>query len=374
MTQKKDFYQILGLNDSDKKLKGSEWNKKLKEKYRKLSREWHPDRFGNKPELEKKLAEEKMKEINEAYETLKDPDKRRKYDRPEPDFSNMRGDDFFGGFRGMNMNDMYDFFRGSQRTERKPRGGNKNMRIPLDIEEIINGCKKKVKYKRIVRCQDCHGDGGTGKKVCPHCHGRGRIVKNIQLGANQFFQTESTCPYCHGQGYKFEHPCKTCGGKGFEEVEEIIEVTFRPGVMEGETFRAVGKGNQSPDKNGIDGDFNGIASYNYDRSKFNLDNYPHILYKAKLNWVDALLGGKMSIKIPGKSEQTVEIPECTKPGDQITIKGAGLTVPREIAYEAFSTNTAIQGDCILCVEYAIPKSLTSEQKEILKKFKKTLKQ
>ena len=108
----KDFYQILGLDDSDKKLKGSEWDKKLKEKYRKLSREWHPDRFGNKPELEKKLAEEKMKEINEAYETLKDPDKRRKYDRPEPDFSNMGGDDFFGGFRGMNMNDMYDFFRG----------------------------------------------------------------------------------------------------------------------------------------------------------------------------------------------------------------------------------------------------------------------
>lgn len=366
----KDFYQILGLNDSDKKLKGSEWDKKLKEKYRKLSREWHPDRFGNKPESEKKMAEEKMKEINEAYETLKDPDKRRQYDRPEPDFSNMGGGDFFGGFR--DMNDMYDFFRGSERTERKPRGGDKNMRIPLSIEEIINGCTKKVKYKRIVRCRDCHGVGGTGKKVCPHCHGRGRIVKNMLWGENRFFQSETTCPYCHGQGYKFEHPCKTCGGKGFEEVEEIIEVTFRPGVVEGEIFKAMGKGNQSPDKNGIDGDFNGIAKYSYDRSKFNLDNYPHILYKAKLNWIDALLGGKMSIKIPGKSEQTVEIPECTKPGDQITIKGAGLTVPREIAYE-FANNTPIQGDCILCIEYSIPKSLTSEQKEILKKFKKTLK-
>ena len=247
------------------------------------------------------------------------------------------------------------------------------MRIPLSIEEIINGCTKKVKYKRIVRCRDCHGVGGTGKKVCPHCHGRGRIIKNMQWGENRFFQSETTCPYCQGQGYKFEHPCKTCGGKGFEEVEEIIEVTFRPGVMEGETFKAIGKGNQSPDKNGIDGDFNGIAVYSYDRSKFNLDNYPHILYKAKLNWIDALLGGKMSIKIPGKFEQTVEIPECTKPGDQITIKGAGLTVPREIAYEAFANNTPIQGDCILCIEYSIPKSLTSEQKEILKKFKKTLK-
>lgn len=356
----KDYYKILGLSDSDRKLKGKDFEKKLKDSHKALCRKWHPDRFGKASEEERKKAEEMMKDINEAYEVLKDADKRKKYDNPQPNY-----EDF--GFHGFDMSDMDDFF-GRHREERKPRGSDIVMKIPISIDEIYNGCTKKVKYKRYVRCKDCNGVGGKGKTVCPYCHGRGKIVETKSDGRN-FMQFEHTCPHCHGKGYKFEHPCQKCGGTGFEIVEEIVEVKFDKGVIQGEEYKLMGKGNHSSDPNGIDGSFIAIAVYNYDSSKFNLNHFPHIVKRVKINFVDALLGGEMKINLEGIGEQNVKIPECSKQDDIIKLHGKGLPVRQEYWMES----NIRKGDYILSIDVVSPKSLTSEQKELLKKFKETLK-
>lgn len=353
----KNYYEILGVNKNAS-------DDEIKKAFRTLSKKYHPDRHSAKPENERKMYEEKMKEINEAYATLSDPQKRQEYDNPYAshggfgDISEMMREAMnhmgFGGFGG---------FRNRNQQKPKRTGSHIKHEVRVGINEILHGLRTEIRYKRNIRCNHCHGKGGEKKIVCPYCHGQGWI-EETRSSQNAIFTSSIPCPHCHGQGFKYEKPCNYCHGSGFEEKEEVIHVDFEPGMMPDTPFIAVGKGNESPDENGVDGNFYAVPVFDFDRSKYNLDNFPHIIHKINLNWIDALLGGKMTLKLEGLGERTVEVKECTKPGDTILLAKQGARIKSNDMF----TNDVV-GDYILYVDYKFPNKLSDEQKRYLKKIK-----
>lgn len=364
----KDFYSILGVSkdasDAD-----------IKKAYRKLSKTYHPDRQGGKSEAEKKEAEAKMKEINEAYEILSDKKKREEYDNPNPFGGNGGGGYSRSPFDADDIHNMWNEFRaasgfgGFDNEPRHPRGADIRIHVKLGIYDILNGCEKKIKYKRRVRCKSCEGKGGAGKMVCPYCHGQGFIEHSKSFGPNQIFTSRETCPHCHGQGFKFKNTCDHCHGTGFEEVEEIVTIKFDKGkTVQGSEFRMVGKGHESPDKDGATGSFVATAIFDFDQTKYNLSEFPNIIHKVKINWIDAMLGGRLNINLEGIGTQIVDVKPCTKPNDTIVLHGKGAKVDMEM----YGHQQHIKGDYVLLIEYSVPDTLTEEQTELLKKFKETL--
>lgn len=353
----RNYYDILGVSKEAS-------DKEIKTAYRKLSKEYHPDRQAGKSEEHKKMCEEKMKEINEAYATLSDSHKRQEYDNPA----------MGGGFGEFDFGDMGDFMREAMRgfgfggrqsrQNASQKGSDIHMRIPISIDEILHGCEKKVKYTRQVRCSHCHGQGGEKKIVCPYCHGQGFVEEVKQMGPNSIFKSTRPCPHCNGRGFKFEKSCTHCNSTGFETKEEIINIRFDAGVIEGQPFIAQGRGNESNDIHGVDGNFCAIPVYTFNKEEYNLDNFPNIIHKVKLNWYDALLGGEFKIKLEGIGERQVTVNPCTKIGDTITLHGLGAKIQNPDMF-----GRSYQGDYILFIDYKFPESLTDEQRRYLKKIK-----
>lgn len=355
----KNYYEILGVekNASEKEIKSA---------YRRLSKQYHPDRQAGKSDEVKKECEEKMKEINEAYSTLSDPQKREEYDNPR-----MGG--FGGGFEDLSemMRNAFHhmgFGGHSQRAEPKPKGSDIRMNIPLGIHEILNGFETKVHFVRNVRCTHCGGKGGEKKIVCPYCHGQGWIEETRQ-SRGTIFSSSYPCPHCHGQGFKYEKPCSHCQSTGFENKDEYINIKFDAGVNEGEAFVAMGKGNEASSENGIDGNFYAVPVFNYDREKFNIV-YPNIFHKIEVDVIDALLGGDITLDIEGLGKRTVHLKECTKDGESIVLKGQGIPY---IDRNNFNFGHSNNGDFILVVSYKTPTKLTDVQRECLKMFKENRK-
>ena len=208
--ERNDYYKILGITDEEKALKGEEFERVLKKKFRQLSLKYHPDRNPND-----KDAEAKFKEVAEAYEVLHT--KREEYDNPMSDFKFTGfGDmsDIFSSFGGFNpFGDIFGGMGGQkQQQPKKPRGTNLQIHLSVTLEEIFNGVSKKVKYKRFMLCEHCGGSGKTTRtveKVCPTCNGTGFTYK-----LNGFMQMGMTCPQCGGNGHIIEHPCDKCNGIG----------------------------------------------------------------------------------------------------------------------------------------------------------------
>ena len=256
----KGYYKILGVSENAT-------DEELKKKYRSECLKWHPDRWINGTEEEKKTAEDKFKQLNEAYSVLSDKQKRQEYD------SGMDGQwQDAGGFNPFDIfkqhfggkNPFSDFFGGGWDNDNNfqsnpiPRGDDIDINITLTMAEANNGISKQIQYEYHEQCDECHGTGlGKGGKIetCPHCNGTG-MYRNTQRMGFTTVVTQSACPYCNGTGKTVKNPCPKCGGTGIssKKKRENITITIPVGVAPGETLVVQGYGEYPEGGEGVRGD------------------------------------------------------------------------------------------------------------------------
>lgn len=360
MTTKKDYYETLGVS------KGASQDE-LKSAYRKLAMKYHPDR--NQGDT---TAEHKFKEINEAYEVLKDEQKRAAYDRyGHAAFGNGGGGGGFGGGQGGfdfngDFSDLSDLFggifgdfvnsgRGQSRSSARDqanRGSDLRYNLTIDLEDAYNGTKKSVTFRTNVKCGTCSGSGSkNGKKVtCKTCNGSGRI--RSQQG---FFMVESTCRSCGGHGEVFSDPCTKCHGHGRISESRTLNVTIPAGVEEGTRIRIAGEG-EAGIRGAASGDlyvFVSIKNHRY----FTRDGN-NLYCSLPLKLTTAALGGK--IEVPGLDGKFTEldIPAGTQSGATFTLRNKGMPIMKSSRF----------GDMIVAVNIEVPVNLTKRQKELLEEF------
>ncbi|MEE0970692.1 MAG: molecular chaperone DnaJ [Clostridia bacterium] len=355
MAEKRDFYEVLGL------AKGADDNA-IKKAYRSLAKKYHPDLNPGDKE-----AEEKFKEVNEAYAVLSDPEQKAKYDQyghAAFDPSSGFGGGGFGGFGDFGdisdiFSSMFGGFGGgsSQRRRNGPiRGEDIGVHITISFEEAAFGTKKDITYNRIQKCPDCDGSGaekGTSPETCPQCHGSGQMRINQRLGGMQF-QTTATCTNCRGSGKIIKSPCKNCNSKGYIKVSKKLEVTVPAGIDDGERIALRGQGSDGRN-GGSPGDL--ILSVNVKRhSIFTRDGYD-LYCEIPITVVEATLGAEVDIPTL-EGNVKFNIPEGTQPGTEFTLRQKGVTM----------INSQRKGDLIFKVNVEIPKGLGDKQKEHMRAF------
>ena len=346
--EQKDYYKILGV---DKNATEDE----IKKSYRKLSLKFHPDRNpGNKD------AEEKFKEVSEAYQILSDKDKRYQYDHfgtVDGSGFNMNADDIFKSFFGNHFG--FGFDEPMQQTYT---GADKVLKINVTLSEIYNNSQKNVTYTVKRPCPHCGGSGSkTGKlEQCPHCGGTGKIHNRRQNGMI-FIDNITTCPYCGGLGQIVKDACPYCGGSGLTDVKETISITVPPinhALIQ--TFCSYNKGHSCQNGLGVNGDlkfsFNIIKEDGFDIDKSNILN---IIKTIEVPVIDCLIGTNVSVEHLDGKTYNVSIGECTPNDKTYRVQGKGFKVNNQV------------GDLYIKVEQVMPKSLTSEDRKILNKLKKT---
>lgn len=349
MAEKRDYYEVLGVNkdanESD-----------IKKAFRKLARKYHPD--VNPGDAE---AEAKFKEINDAYETLSDPQKRQQYDQFGHDAPNFSG---AGGFGGGNFGDFGDifnmFFGGGGAAARGPQQGN-DLRYDLTIsfEEAVFGTKKTITVNRMVNCHTCHGTGakpGTSPTTCSRCHGTGRVTTMQQTPFGRI-QTQTTCPECGGTGKIIQDKCSDCGGTGHVHENKSLEVKIPAGVDNGTRLRMSGEG-----EDGLNGGPSGDL-YIYIRVKqhpiFERDD-TDIYMQQKINIAQATLGDEIEVPtLEGRIKFT--IPAGVQTGTRFRLKGKGIKGMRNYG----------KGDQYVTVVVETPQALTDEQRSLFEKLAAT---
>lgn len=358
---KKDYYEVLGVSKTASQ-------DELKKAYRKLALKYHPDR--NKGNAE---AEQKFKEISEAYGVLSDESKRAQYDQLGPDaFEQAQagggagGNPFgggFGGFSGSGMEDIFDMFFGGQ-GGRGGRGGNAgpqrgaDLRFDLEItfEEAAFGVEKEISLYRDEACEHCHGTGaepGSKVETCPDCHGTGyiRFTQNTMFGQ---MVNERPCSKCHGEGKIVSSPCQECRGKGTQKKNKRLKVKIPAGVDNGSRLRVSGEG-EAGAKGGPNGDLY-VYLYVKQHKFFDRDGTT-VLCEVPINIVQATLGA--DIKVPTLDGQvTMKVPEGTQPGRVMRLKGKGIP----------SLRGGTRGDQLVKIKVVVPTKLSDKQKEALRAF------
>ena len=345
----KNYYEILGVNKNAT-------DEEIKKAYRKLAAQWHPDRWVNATDEEKKTAEEKIKEINEANSVLSDPEKRRNYD--------MFGTDT-PGQGGFNPNDFdgFDPFERFNPFKRKrvERGEDIIAHVTLTQVEAYTGVKHKdVQIGKKHKCTHCNGTGSADGKEhkCPHCNGSGRIVRT-QGGKNTFFQTITECPYCHGTGKERTSPCKYCNGTGYEVTFETEYFDIPAGVFEGADLVIQGKGEMPMSNNGVPGDLHIIVSVDNDTNFEREGN--DLVYNLEINLLEAWDGCEKTVyRIDGKQIR-VKINAGAREGDEIIKYGEGFDDVRGFGGK---------GNFVIRIRYKLPINLTKEQRKLLEEFYK----
>ena len=364
----KNYYEILGV---EKTATADE----LKLAYRKLAKKYHPDMYVSASEQEKKDAEAKFKDINHAYEVLSDPQKRAAYDTYGDENGPQAGAGFggFGGFGsdgtgaggfGFDMDDIFSsifsgFGGGSSRAQRAnapQRGQDILVGVNLTFEEAAFGTQKTVNVKRVENCPDCKGTGakdGTAFKVCSQCKGSGRVTMTQRTPFGQV-STQGVCPTCHGTGKIITDKCTTCGGVGrFEKVSEV-KVNIPAGIDSGQRVRYDNEGHAGSnggEKGGLYVEVRVAPHKLFSRNGFD------VLLEVPISIVDATLG--TTIEVPtlyGNKE--IKIPEGTQSGTVFTIKNYGIKKLKATG----------KGDMFVKVIVEVPKSVSKEQKEFLKRF------
>jgi molecular chaperone DnaJ len=347
-----DYYELLEVERTADE-------KTLKTSYRRLAMECHPDR---NPGCEK--SEAKFKAISEAYDILKDPQKRAAYDRyGKAAFENggMGGSARGGGAGFSDFSDIFesffgDAFGGGGRQRGPVRGADLRYDLEISLDEAFHGKSTDIKIDVAEHCGDCSGTGaqpGTGSRRCNLCGGHGKV--RAQQG---FFVVERTCPTCHGRGEVIESPCRKCGGDGRVEARKTIQVDIPPGVDEGTRIRVAGKGEAGP---------NGAAAgdlyifIHVSRHKVFERDGTTLFCRAPISFTTAALGGEITIPGLDGVKHVIAIPEGIQSGKQLRQRGAGMPVLQGRG----------KGDLVVQIDVETPSKLSAKQKEILREFRET---
>lgn len=348
-----EYYDRLGVSKDASQ-------DEIKRAYRKMSKKYHPD-INKEP-----VAEEKYKEVQEAYETLSDDQKRAAYDQYGPDGANgFGGQGGFGGFDGGagfgGFEDIFSSFfgGGATRNPNAPRQGDDlQYRVNLSFEEAIFGAEKEVHYNREATCKTCSGSGakpGTSPVTCGRCHGQGVINVDTQTPLGMM-RRQVTCDVCHGTGQEIKEPCQTCHGTGHEKQSHKVSVKIPAGVETGQQIRLAGQG-EAGFNGGPYGDLFVIINVN-PSDKFTRDGST-IYYTLNISFVQAALGDTVEVPtVHGNVEMT--IPAGTQTGKTFRLKGKGA--PR--------LRGGSQGDQHVTVKIVTPTKLNDAQKEALLAFAK----
>lgn len=354
MADKRDYYEVLGVN------KGVS-DAELKKAYRKEAKKYHPDLHPGDEE-----AAEKFKEVNEAYQVLSDSDKRAKYDQfghagVDPNFG-AGGGGFGGGFGGFDFGDIFSdifgggFGGGSQRRNAPRRGNDVRQVVEITFEEAAFGCKKKINLNKMEQCKTCSGSGskpGTKPITCAHCNGTGQIQtqQRTMLG---YMTNVSPCPHCKGTGKIISDPCPDCRGTGKVRRSKTIEIEIPAGIDDGQTMQLSGQG-EPGERGGPSGDLL-VTIRVKSHAMFMRDGYD-VFLEMPISFAQAALGATLKVPtIDGVVEY--DIPEGTQTGTRFKLRGKGIPYIR-------GKN---RGDQYVTVKVEVPKSLTTKQKELLKEF------
>ena len=347
---KQDFYEVLGVAKS---ASGDE----LKRAYRKLAMKHHPDRNPGD-----KSAEQKFKEINEAYDILKDDQKRAAYDRFghaafEQGGGRGPGDfGFSGGFADI-FDEMFGEFMGAGRRGQggPSRGSDLRYNLEISLEESFRGKQTTVRVQTLVSCDQCKGTGaeaGSRPVTCPTCHGRGRV--RAQQG---FFTIERPCATCQGAGRIIDNPCKACAGQGRTRREKTLSVNIPPGVEDGTRIRLAGEG-EAGVRGAPTGDLYIFITITPHRI-FQRDG-ANVFCRVPISITTAALGGSIEVPSVDGSRARVTVPPGTQSGHQFRLRGKGMSVLRSPA----------RGDMFIEAIVETPVNLNKRQQELLREFEK----
>lgn len=360
---KRDYYEVLGV---DKNASADE----IKKAYKQMAIKYHPDRNPGDKE-----AEAKFKEAAEAYDVLRDPDKRQRYDQFGPE-----GVNGMGGFssQGMDMSDIFSMFGdifgggdfggafsgfggfGGNRRGGKPtyKGQDQRLRVELNLDEIVNGTTKKFKLKKHITCSHCNGSGSADGRTdtCPRCNGSGYTIETKQTMFG-VMRSQTVCSNCHGEGTVIKNKCQHCGGEGIVMGEEIVEVNFPAGLADGMVLNVQGKGGAGK-HNGVNGDLQIIIKEKADENLLRDGN--DLIYNLVLPIPTAILGGAIEVPtIDGKVK--INITPGTQPGTVLRLRGKGI--PEVQGYKKGQ-----RGDEVINISIYVPEYLTKEEKEAVTKL------
>ena len=358
MAEKRDYYEVLGVGRNATP-------EEIKKAYKKLAKKYHPDL-----NPDSKTAEEKFKEVSEAYSVLSDDNQRARYDQFGHEGLNGQGMGGFGGFggfggQGFDMGDIFSSFfgggfGGQTRDPSAPqRGGDLRLDLTVTFEEAAKGVEKEVSVTRMEACPDCKGSGakpGTGRETCSQCGGSGRIRINQTTPFGQF-QTVKTCSACGGSGSIIKEPCPKCDGSGRVRKHHKIKVNVPAGVDNGSRLRMQGEG-----EGGVNGGGNGdlFIYVTVKPRKFFKREGDNVFLEQQISFAEAALGADIEVPtLDGPVKLT--IPEGTQTGTTFRLRGRGF--PKLRGYG--------RGDQHVRVKLFTPQRLSDEQKELLRKFDST---
>lgn len=355
---KKDYYEVLGVSKTAT-------DEEIKRAFRKLAKQYHPD-VNKDPG-----AEEKFKEIGEAYAVLSDPDKRRQYD--QFGHAAFEGGAGAGGFQGFNAEDIdlgsifddlfgssfgFNFGGGSRsRAKNGPvKGKDRLVRMSLSFEEAAFGCKKSINIDLNETCDKCHGAGGFKEHTCSKCNGRGTIIVE-QKSMFGIFQTQTVCNECGGDGKTYEETCNQCHGTGHIKTNKEIVVTVPEGVDNGYQLRISGKG-EAGQNGGPNGDI--YIEFDVKKHEFFEREDENIFLEVPLTISEAALGCKKEIPTL-ENNVILDIKAGATTGDKLKLKGKGIKVP----------NSLRKGDMYVILNVVTPSKLNRKQKKLLEELADT---
>ena len=359
---KRDYYEVLGLS------KGA-GDDEIKKSYRKLAMKFHPDRVSTLPDAEKKVAEEKFKELQEAYAVLSDPQKKQMYEQfghAGVGGNSASGGGGHGGFQGggAGFEDIFEAFgdifgggggRGGRGQSRNGpmRGNDLEYQIEISLQESAFGCEKPITFPRTEKCGTCSGSGakkGSETITCKTCNGNGQV-----RFAQGFFSVQQTCPDCHGSGKQIKDPCPDCRGVGLVKDRKKINVNVPAGIDDGATLRITGEGEA-----GLNGGPNGdlYVHIRVKAHKFFTRQGKDLHCEVPISFITASLGGEVDVPTLDGKAVKLKVPEGTQTSGVLRVREKGIKSLRGLGF----------GDLYCHIIVETPVKLTEKQKDILRQF------